>query len=264
MARYHSLLSTTALSMIALGLAAPVDAYDYEDDASQAVYADGLDNGDNANTGTLSFSPWIADATFVVESSANDGGAGVIDVGGLSWRFQSDASSPFDGTRAFSDGQPVGTKISVSLEAGTTTSTSFTNFAGLQASGVGAANVSMDETSSFWQIFDDADTTTTISYSTPIRVIWTLQAGSTYDVELQPLPSGTPYVSTGRTYTASGVKSLAKGGGGPALSSAINQVKIRTYDSDGTGSTPATIYANSLIVDPSGSLPVELDSYSVE
>ncbi len=259
MPRYRSLPCATALSILALALAAPAPAWEYEDDASQAAYSDGLADGENENTGTSSFDAWFNSGyggAVTVESSADDGGAGVIDVGGVSWKMQTDGGTIHVARRGFPSPQPAGTKISMTLESGTTTSTDYVAWGALRTFGP-VSYVRRDETSSFWQIDDDSTTVTTIPATTPIRVTWTLQAGATYDVELQPLPSGTAFVSTGRTHDAPLVK-------GTSPSSDVTGVEVRARDFDATPSTPVTLYFNSLITDPTGTLPVELDTFGVE
>ncbi len=240
---------------ILLLLPAALFAWDYEDDASASPYGNGLQSGDNGNSGTSSFSSWSVatnGGNIFCLSTTVYGGSGTINTGGRAWGVRArggtfDSDSPII-TRGFSSGLPVGTKISMTLESGNLDFGGSGDYirAGIDDGGTTGSYLYWSGGAN-WDINDAGTADTGIPVSTPIRVIWTLQSGSSYDIEVTPLTTGT-------TYSASRTLDVTSAG--------VDGVFIRAHAD--TVASERVIYANSLIIDETGTLPVELDAFMVE
>ncbi len=237
MTSQHPLAAVSCL--FAAILSAPaIWAYDLQDDASQSVYDDGIQAGDNGNTGTSSFDPWSFDFGSLVNVGPST--SGELDTGGRAW---SAGGQEFDVVRSFPASLTAGTVVQIEMEY---TSGSIASVSIMQPASLGSQVYAVNGMTNY--ILNDGTNSsedTGIPLTTPVRIQWTLGVGQAYGIRIQPLPGGAPFVDNSRLYS------------GATTTGGLDNLLLFAY-------TSPNAYWNNLVIDPTGTLPAELESFNVE
>lgn len=238
---FYSYAFVFVLAFAGALLTTPLPAYDAEDfcDATDTDYADGFfTTGDNGGGGTTGFLPWTV--------PAGAGGGVVITTGGIldsastSTAFALEATSGGQtASRPHAVGSVAGWKFSVKLEFVPMSGSDTADFALGSTPIVGADPA----TSPAWMFA--STTPSTVPLSEPVEVLVTDPTGSgaTYDVEIKSLVSP--------------ASDMASFSGASAPSSFEFVVFSAT-------AAPTAFAINDLIVDTTGTLPVELSAFTLE
>ncbi len=215
------------------------------DDASDAVYNDGWDAGDDGGSG---FDAWILftgfdgnGGHFMASSTANGDGDGNsdddIDSGGRSWGMFANTGGLADAFRPFTTPMSVGDIFSVDMDNGWIDGGGTVGLA-LQNTTTGANLVEFIFIGgqSNYSIVDASGTTDTgIPFTDEgLSIKITLQAGATYDIDITSLFSGTTTSFTGRSL----------------LSGAGDQVpgRVRLFNANAGSESPRDAFFNNMSI----------------
>ncbi len=232
-------------------------AQDFTDDASDTAYNTDFISGDNGGTG---FSAWAVSflsidgliSTDAAEATTYSGSA-LLNTSSRCWVME---AAPDTGTglgfvmsRAWTGTFPSAStgKIFWDMQAISTEMSNVDNIGCYLQDGSSTLTGVIASNASNWIVGGAHDTG--IPCTSPVRVEYTYQSTTIYDVIVTDLTGVVAtYSQAGLTHTTSGTP---------------DSFNFRVSTSSSTPQTAHLLF-NQLIVDPDGSLPVELDMFSVE
>jgi hypothetical protein len=180
--------------------------------------------------------PWDMNSSATVSVSPS----GLLDITGVSWRTVGSAIREFTIP-------PASPEIifEVDLETGSLSASSAVScILGSTAPGGGDVRLSSTDTFSTWIIIGAGTSVTTIPATDPVRFQVRYNNGANFTATVTPLLGGTPHVYNG-TFDNSGTG---------------DEIDILNI----SGSGGADLYFNRIILDETGTLPVELSGFSLE